>query len=158
MNKNEMIAKDGITGSLGKCYVTIENNRYFLMQAKNIKANFNKSKVKLGILGKTGKGNKTTGWDGTGNATFYYNTSIFRRLFKRYKDTGKDIYFDMQVTNDDPSSDAGRQTVILKDCNLDGGILAMFDVDTEVLEESADFTFEDFDIPEEFNDLPGMLQ
>ena len=60
------------------------------------------------------------------------------------------------VTNEDPTSSVGRQTVILKDCNIDGGILAKFDADADYLDETLDFTFEDFEIPEKFNMLPGM--
>lgn len=42
------------------------------------------------------------------------------------------MYFDIQITNEDPTNGVGRQTVILKDCNLDGGILAKFDADAEM--------------------------
>ena len=70
------------------------------------------------ILGRTGKGNKTTGWKGSGSATFHYNTSIFREQLYRYKETGQDVYFDIQITNEDPTSSVGRQTIILKDCNV----------------------------------------
>lgn len=153
---NYMNAKDAVSASLAKCFITIEGNRYEFMQAINLEASFEKTKAEVPILGKTGKGNKSTGWKGTGTATFHYNTSIFRNLLKRYKDTGEDIYFDIQVTNEDPSSSVGRQTVILKDCNLDGGILTKFDADAEYLDETIDFTFEDFEIPEEFTQLQGM--
>ena len=79
-----------------------------------LEARFEKKKTEVPILGKTGRGNKSTGWSGTGSATFHYNTSIFRELMARYKNTGEDIYFDIQVTNEDPTSSVGRQTVILK--------------------------------------------
>ena len=151
-----MNAGDTIAGSLAECYVTIEGNRYNFMQAINLEASIEKVKTEVPILGKTGKGNKAAGWKGTGSATFHYNTSIFRQLLKRYKDTGEDIYFDIQVTNEDPTSKVGRQTVILKDCNIDGGVLTKFDADAEYLEESLDFTFEDFEMPETFTPLAGM--
>ena len=126
------------------------------MQALNLEAKLEKTKTEVPILGKTGKGNKATGWKGTGSATFHYNTSIFRELLERFKNTGEDIYFDIQVTNEDPTSAVGRQTVILKDCNIDGGILAKFDADGEYLDEDMDFTFEDFEMPEKFKLLNGM--
>ena len=153
---NIMNAKDAVSASLAECFVTIDGNRYNFMQAINLEANFEKTKSEVPILGKTGKGNKSTGWKGTGNATFHYNTSIFRELLYRYKNTGEDIYFDIQVTNEDPTSSVGRQTVILKGCNLDGGLLTKFDADAEYLDENIDFTFEDFEIPEKFNLLAGM--
>ncbi len=153
---NTMKAKDAVSASLAECFVTIDGNRYNFMQAIDLEATFEKQKTEVPILGKTGKGNKSTGWKGTGTATFHYNTSIFRELLYRYKNTGEDIYFDIQVTNEDPTSSVGRQTVILKDCNIDGGILAKFDADADYLDETLDFTFEDFEIPEKFNMLPGM--
>jgi len=154
---NTMNAKDAVSASLAECFITIDGNRYNFMQAINLEAQFEKTKSEIPILGKTGKGNKSTGWKGTGSATFHYNTSIFRELLYRYKETGEDIYFDIQVTNEDPTSSVGRQTVILKDCNIDGGILAKFDADADYLEEDMDFTFEDFEIPEKFNMLSGMV-
>lgn len=151
-----MNAKDAISASLAECFITIEDNRYRFMQAINLEANFEKTKTEIPILGKTGKGNKATGWKGSGSATFHYNTSIFRELLKRYKDSGEDIYFDIQITNEDPTSSVGRQTIILKDCNMDGGLLAKFDADSEYLDEDMDFTFEDFEMPETFSLLSGM--
>lgn len=156
MAKVTMNARDAISAPLAECYVTIEGNRYNFMQAIDLEASFEKNKTEVPILGKTAKGNKASGWSGSGSATFHYNTSIFRKLFLRYKETGEDVYFDIQVTNEDPTSTIGRQTVILKDCNMDGGILAKFDADGEYLDESMDFTFEDFEMPEEFTLLNGM--
>lgn len=151
-----MNAKDSISASLAECFVTIDDERYNFMQAINLEAKMEKTKSKVPILGKTGKGNRATGWEGTGSATFHYNTSIFRKLLYKFKETGEDTYFDIQVTNEDPTSSVGRQTVILKDCNIDGGILAKFDADAEYLDEDLDFTFEDWEIPEEFSLLDGM--
>ena len=153
---NTMNAKDAITASLAECFVTINDVRYNFMQCINLEANFEKTKTEVPILGKTGKGNKATGWTGSGSATFHYNTSIFRQLMLKYKETGEDVYFDIQITNEDPTSSVGRQTVILKDCNIDGGILAKFDADGDYLDEDMDFTFEDFEMPETFSLLAGM--
>ena len=151
-----MHAKDTVAAALAECYVTIGTRRYNYMQAINLTAEMNKTKTKVPILGKTGRGNRATGWEGTGSATFHFNTSIFRELLKQYKDTGEDVYFDMQCTNEDETSSVGRQTVILKDCNLDGGVIAKFDADGEYLDEEFDFTFEDWEMPEKFRLLEGM--
>lgn len=151
-----MKAKDSISAKLAECYVTIGSRRYNFMQAINVEAKFEKTKTEVPILGKTGMGNKSTGWSGTGSATFHYNTSIFRQMMLDFKETGEDIYFDMQITNEDPTSSAGRQTINLIDCNIDGGVLAKFDADGEYLDEDMDFTFEDFKMPEKFTELDGM--
>ena len=152
-----MHAKDTLYAGLAECYATIDGRRYNLMQAIDLEAKFTKKKTKVPILGKTGRGNKANGWEGTGKATFHYNTSVFRELMLRYKDTGVDVYFDMQIINDDPNSDAGRQEIDLIDCNIDGGVLAKFNADGEYLDEEMDSTFEDFLMPEMFKELPGFL-
>lgn len=151
-----MKAKDAVYASLAQCFITIEGNRYLFMQAINLEAKMDKTKTKVPILGKTGKGNKASGWEGTGSATFHYNTSIIREMLKKYKDTGEDVYFDIQISNEDPTSAVGRQTIILRDCNVDGGILAKFDANGEYLDEDMDFTFEDWEMPETFQLLKGM--
>ena len=153
---NIMKAKDAVAASLAECYVTIDGNRYNFMHAINLEAAVEKTKTEVPILGKTGKGNKASGWKGTGSATFHYNTSVFRELLTKYKNSGEDTYFDIMVTNEDKTSAVGRQTVILKDCNVDGGVLAKFDTEAEYLDEEMDFTFEDWEIPEKFTPLKGM--
>lgn len=157
MGNVTMAARDAISASLAECFVTIGTRRYNFMQAINLEAKFEKSKTEIPILGKTGKGNKASGWKGTGSCTAHYNTSIFRQMMLDYKETGTDVYFDIQITNEDPTSSVGRQTIILKDCNVDGGILAKFDADADYLDEDIDFTFEDFSMPESFLNLPGFL-
>ena len=157
MNGNVVMkAKDTVFAALAECFVTIGTRRYNFMQAINVEAKFEKTKTEVPILGKTGKGNKATGWKGTGSLTAHYNTSIFRKMMLDYKNTGEDVYFEMQITNEDPTSGAGRQTIILMDCNIDGGILTKFDADAEYLDEEMDFTFEDFSMPETFKELTGF--
>ena len=151
-----MIAKDAVSASLAECYATIDGQRYNLMQAINLEATMEKNKAEVPILGKTGKGNKANGWKGTGSATYHYNTSIFRKFMKKYKDSGSDFYFDIQITNNDPTSSVGSQTIILKDCNLDSITLAKFDADGEYLDEQMDFTFEDWEMPTEFQVMDGI--
>lgn len=151
-----MKAKDAISAKMAECFITIGTNRYNFMQAINLEASFEKTKTEVPILGKTGTGNKSTGWKGSGSATFHYNTSIFREMMLQYKDSGEDVYFEIQVSNEDPTSAAGKQTVVFIDCNIDGGILAKFDADGEYLDEDIDFTFEDFKMPDTFNLLDGM--
>lgn len=151
-----MNAKDAISAKLAECYVTIENRRFLLMQGKDFEAKFDKTKKEINILGRTGSGNKSNGWKGTGKITIYKNTSIFDELMERYKNTGEDVYFDIQVTNNDPTSAAGICTMVFKDCNVDGGVLAAFDVDGDFLEQEINFTFEDFSNPTKFTPLAGM--
>lgn len=151
-----MNAKDAIAGTAGQCFVTIGSNRYNFAQVVKVEAKIKKNKKQVPILGRTGKGNKASSWEGTGSATLHYNTSVFRELLKRYADTGEDLYFDMQIINNDPTSAAGTQIVTLFSCNLDGGTIAKLDADSDYLDEDVDFTFESWDMPQSFNVLDSM--
>lgn len=153
-----MNAKDSISASLAECYITIGSNRYNAFNFTKFEAQIKKLKKKVPILGKTGKGNKSTGWEGTFKATMHYNTSIYRRMLLDFKNTGADVYFEVQITNEDPTSSAGRQTIVFKNCNLDDGILAKFDASSDdPLTEDVNGTFDDFEMPEEFKILAGMI-
>lgn len=151
-----MNVRDTVSGSQGECVVVIDGRRYNFMILKSINATMEKKKDEVAIMGKTGASNKTVGWSGSGSMTFYYNWPVFRRLMKRFKDTGQDFYFDVIIRNADLASSAGAQTVILKDCNSDSIELAKLDADSTTLEEDMDFTFDDWENPEEFTELAGM--
>lgn len=151
-----MRAKDVISSTLASAYVTVDGNRYLLFQAKKLEAKFDKTKKEVGILGRVSKGNKATGGKGSGKLTIYKNTDLFTQMIIDYMKTGKDVYFDLQASNDDETSDAGARTVILKDCNINSATVASFDVDGDWLEEEIDFTFEDMLLPQAFKTLDGM--
>jgi hypothetical protein len=151
-----MKGKDALSAKLAECFITVKGRRYNFMQMINFEASIEKTKTVIPVLGRTGQANKASGWEGTFSGTAHYNQSIMRQMLLDYKDTGEDTYFEIQVTNEDPTSVAGRQTVVFIDCNLDGGILAKFDADGEYLDEDIEGTFEDFKIPESFTLLNGM--
>lgn len=157
MNNVTMKSRDTISAKLAECFITINGNRYNFMQMIDFEAKVDKKKTKVPILGRIMEGNKTVGLSGTFSGTAHYNQSIFRQALLEYKNTGIDAYFEIQVTNEDPESAAGRQTLVFMDCNTDGGILSKFDADGEYLDEEIAGTFEDFKMPESFSLLNGML-
>ena len=156
-NNMVMKARDTIAAKLAECYITIGTRRYNFMQMKDMEVKVEKQKSSVPRLGATMLGHKAYGMEGTYSGTAHYNQSIMRQLLLDYKNTGVDTYFEMQITNDDPTSAAGAQTVVLYDCNMDGGILAKFDADGEFLDEEMEGTFEDFSMPESFANLTGFL-
>ena len=151
-----MQAKDVVAAKMASAYVTVNGERFLLFQAKNLSAKLEKDKQEVAILGRMSKGHKTVSVNGTGSMTIYKNTAIFDKMLLKLKNTGEDTYFDIQMTNEDPTSAAGRQTTILKDCNIDSAVVANFDADGEWLEQEVDFTFEDMEQPEQFKQLDGM--
>ena len=152
-----MLARNAIAGAQGRAFVTIDGERYLFASLISLNATLEKTKTLVPIMGQASKGNKANGAEGTGEATFHYNTSVFRQLMHRYTTTGEDFYFDIQVTNEDKTSTVGRQTTILKGCNLDGITVAMLDADADYLEDTVNFTFESWELPELFVNESGIM-
>ena len=152
----QMNAKDSVSASLAECFITIDGERYNFMQLISFESKWNVNISEIPILGKVGKGHKPTYGSGEWSGTAHYNQTVIREMMLRYKTEGYMQYFDIQVTNEDPTSAVGRQTIILKDCLVEGGILAKFDADSEYLDEELSGTFEDWDMPEKFSMLNGM--
>ena len=154
-----MQAKNAVSAKMAECYVTIDGNRYNFMSAINVEVTFEKEKSEVPILGRMNKGHKSTSSTISGSAEFHFNTPIWRELAYRFQETGEDLYFDMQITNEDiTASDIGRQTIILYGCNFDSVILTAFDADSDdSLTEEMDFTVERFEMPEKFKIMDGML-
>lgn len=157
MGNITMKGRDALSAKMAECFITMGNRRYNFMQMIDMEVELEKTKTTVACLGRVMIGHKSCGMEGKFSGTAHYNQSEMRMALADYKETGIDPYFEMQITNDDPDSDAGRQTVILYDCNVDGGILAKFDADGETLDEDIEGTFEDFSIPETFTDLNGFI-
>ncbi|MCY9525478.1 phage tail tube protein [Paenibacillus larvae] len=145
-----MKAADAISGQEGRAYATINGRVEEMFYVKSIEATVKKQKKEVRTLGKRGDQHKASGWNGEGKMTIYYVTTLFRQLMLDYIKNGKDIYFDIMITNDDPTSEIGAQTVTLKNVNLDEVIMAKLDVEGETLDEEVSFTFDDVDIIDSF--------
>ena len=143
-------AGDTVSGQAGKASANIDGNVQDLFFVKTLEATFEKTKAEVKTLGKRGVQNKGVGWAGTGSMTIYYITTLFRTMALKYAKSGIDTYFNITIVNDDPGSSVGKQTVVLYNCNIDSVILAKLDTESDVLDESIDFTFDDFDILDSF--------
>jgi len=143
-------AKDTINGQEGRAYAIINGRYEEMFYVKSIEAKIEKEKSEIKTLGRRGTQNKATGWNGSGSMTIYYVTSTFRQMMLDYINKGIDTYFDIQITNDDPSSSIGKQTIILTGVNLDGIVIAQLDTDSDAMEEDIDFTFEGVQMQDSF--------
>jgi hypothetical protein len=144
-------ASETISGQEGRAYATINGQVEEMFYIKTLEASIEKEKAEVKTLGRRGTQHKTTGWSGTGSMTIYYMTSRFRQLMIDYIKTGRDTNFDITVTNEDPGSTIGSQTVTLLGVNLDSVVMVSLDTESDALEEDIDFTFEDIDMGQTFN-------
>lgn len=147
-----LVANDAISGKEGSVWGTIDGKVRELAEIKSLTATINKTKKEFKALGKRGTQSKATGWTGTGSINFYYVTSDWAKMLIDYAKTGKDVYFDLVVKNEDPSSSIGMQKIKLGQCNIDGADIAKIDVEADFLENSFNFTFSDVDLLEKFTE------
>lgn len=152
-----MIQRDAVSAAQAECYITIDGNRYNFMQLKEFESKLNINIADVPILGRVMTGHKPTSMSGEWSGTAYYNQSVLRELALKYKNTGIAEYFDIQATNEDPATAIGRQTVVLKDCLASESILAKFAAGEDILEEDLSGTFDDFEMPNKFSVLQGMI-
>lgn len=148
-------AWDTINGALGTCYMDIDGKKEEVLYLKNIEAKIKKTKREIKVLGQTGTKHKASGWVGTGKMTVYYATSKFRELMLKYIKEGKDTYFELIIENNDPSSDIERQSIALKQVNIDNVTMSKLDINSTELDEELTFTFNDIDILQTFNPVIG---
>ncbi|QOS98109.1 phage tail tube protein [Brevibacterium sp. JNUCC-42] len=142
--------EDTISGAGGRAYATINGRVEEMFYLKKFEAKMEKTKKEGKTLGYLGTQHKATGWKGTGSMTIYYVTSLFRQMMLDYMKTGKDIYFDVQIVNEDSTSSIGKQTVVIKGVNIDSITMVQLDIDSEELDEEVSFTWQGADILDSF--------
>lgn len=147
-------SKDAISGKEGTAYLKVDGKNEELFCTKSIEAKIEIKKGSVKCIGRRMEGSKPTGMKGTGTFKFYYGFPLFSDIVKQYKETGKPLYFDMLITNSDAASEAGTQSVLIKDCSTDSVLLAKLDGDTDdPLEDEISFTFEDYEYIESFKSV-----
>lgn len=150
---NILQAEDAVNGREGVATAVIDGKVVELMELANININVAKNKTQFKAMGTRNTQNKTIGWEGTGSATVRYVSSRWAKMLQTYVKTGKDTYFTIVVTNNDPGSAAGKQAIQVLGCNIDSADIAKLDVDSEILEQDINFTFNDFNVLSQFKSL-----
>ena len=150
---NIMQAVDAVNGREGYAIAEINGNVEQLAELSNLTATVEFDKADFKAMGTRNTQNKLNGWSGSGSMTVRYISSRWARLAQTYAKEGRPTYFTIVVTNHDPSSASGTQTIQLLNCMLDSVDIAKLDIDSEILEQDFDFTFDDFNVLQSFNPI-----
>ena len=136
MINNPYNVQDTPRSKYGEAFVTINNRRYSLFNAKDCEAKANIETGEVPVLGRVIKGRKAIGMEIEITMTVYKCSEIFDDVVEEFKKTGVLPPIDIQVTNDDPSAKMGRTSKIYYDCVIDGDVLlSVFDADGEFIEQ-----------------------
>lgn len=151
-----LLERDALNGKEGRAIVTINNRQHELFGCKNVKVDYSLDSSDFKLVGTRLVQKKTTGIQLTGSMTIVYGTSMFKDLIKEYVTTGAPPYFTLQVTNADPATSVGVQTIVFYNCRINSGNLAQLDADADFLTEDVQFDFTSFEIIKKFHD-PDQL-
>lgn len=152
MNKY-LLAKDTINGASGNIFVTIDGNVYQAACMRNIRADAEVQTVDMGVIGTTKKQKKPAGTLMSGSGNIYYGNNLWTDMVMEYMKTGKMKTFTLQITNDDPTTSLGRQTMTFYNCMLTGTIpLAVLNMDEAMLNYDFNFTYTNVERLEAFTD------
>ncbi|NLR31397.1 phage tail tube protein [Lactobacillus sp. ZJLC3-7] len=142
--------RDTISTKDAKLFVEMNGKVWPMIEATQVAAKLEKNKEDVQTLGSRWKHKKTTSVEGTGTLGGYVISSNWLKYALPYIKGEKDLYFTITMTIEDPTSRAGKQTVLLKDVNLDDIPVADFEADDGVMEWESDFTFEGIELVEPF--------
>lgn len=155
-----LLERDALNGKEGRAVCTVNGKQIELFGVKNLKIDYSLDSSDFKVVGTRLVQKKTTGIQLTGSMTIVYGTPTFKQMIKDYMVTGAIPYFTLQVTNNDPSTTVGVQTIALYNCRLNSGNIAQLDADADFLTEDVGFDFTQFEILKSFHNperLGGSL-
>lgn len=152
-----LLERDTVNGKEGKAFVTIDGRNHELFGLKKIQADAEIQSEDMTVVGTRRIQQKTTGVKQTGTATIYYGTPLFTDMVLTYIKTGVMPQFDIQITNNDPTTTVGTQIMGYYGCKLTSTIpLSILDADTTMLTIGISFTYTDVAKLQGFSD-PAQL-
>lgn len=135
-----LLAKDTLNGAEGSVVVTRNGKNYVVAGMKNIKTNAELQSEDMRVIGTRTIQEKPNGVKLTGTGNIYYGTNLWTDMVLEYIQTGVMPEFDVQITNNDPTTSVGQQTMAYYGCHLTGTIpLSVLDDQETML--NYDFSF-----------------
>lgn len=147
-----LLERDALSGKSGSGFMTIDGENHEMFGLKKFQSNAEFQESDFKVVGTTLVQKKTTGVSLSGSMTIYYGSPYFLRLLQEYLRTGKLPYFTIQITNDDPTTSVGTQTVVFYNVKLQKLPVAMLDADSDFLEMEVGFSYTGIEVLNWFND------
>ena len=137
-----LLAKDTVNGAEGKVFVTRDRKQIEVAGMMNITTYAEIQGKEMRVVGTRTIQNKANGAKQTGKGNIYYGTSLWTDMVLEYINTGNMPQFDLQITNDDPASSVGSQSIAYYGCELTGSIpLSILDSEEAMLNYEFNFTY-----------------
>lgn len=143
--------RDVLNSNLGTAYLEINGVRRRIFELKEISATIEQRKEEVQLINDVLTKHKCLSSNGSGNFTIYSGVPDYSQMIRKYIDTHKGLYFVITFDMDDPESNRGRRSVTLYDCLIDQHQLGRLSTESTVLDETMDFTFDNYNINTDFN-------
>lgn len=117
-----LLAKDTVNGAEGKIFITRDGKNIEIACMRNITTNAEIQSNDMRVIGTRTIQNKNNGAKLTGTGNIYYGTNLFTDMVLQYINTGVMPEFDIQITNNDPTTSIGSQAMAYYGCTLTGTI------------------------------------
>lgn len=135
-----LLARDTVNGAEGTVVVSVNGRNVVIAGMRNIRTTANIQAQDMRVVGTRRVQSKPNGATQTGTANIYYGDDLFRDMVLQYINTGVMPEFDIQITNDDPATSLGQQSMAYYGCHLTGEIpLSILDDEQSML--NFDFNF-----------------
>lgn len=137
-----LLARDTVNGAEGKIFITQNGKNVEVAGMRNIKTNAEIQSSDMRSVGTRIIQNKNNGAKLTGTGNIYYGSNIFTDMVLQYITTGVMPEFDIQITNNDPTTTIGEQVMAYYGCTLTGTIpLSILDSEQAMLNYDFNFAY-----------------
>lgn len=137
-----LLARDTVNGAEGSIVITQNGQNIVVANMKNIKPTAGIQSEDMRVIGTRTIQNKNNGVKLTGTGNVYYGTDLFRDMVLQYINTGVMPQFDIQITNNDPTTTIGSEITAYYGCTLTGDIpLSILDTEESMLNYDFNFAY-----------------
>ena len=148
-----LLAKDTLNGAEGSVVVTRNGKNYVIAGMRNIRPTGNIQSGKMRVIGTRKIQDKPNGVELTGAGNIYYGFDLFREMVLNYIHTGVMEEFNIQITNNDPTTSLGTQVMAYYGCHLTGEIpLSILNSDETMMNYDFNFAYTDVQMLQSFNE------
>ena len=145
---------DIVSGRTGTVYITIDGSRELAAYLKDMTCDISIENNEGGGLGHIIKQSKPGQQTVTVSGNAYQMTSTFANIADTHRRTGKMPEIEIMVTLEDPQSDAGVQTLVLKKLVMTKCTAFVVDDAEDKPTHSLEFSCGDYELSEKFTVLP----
>lgn len=117
-----LLARDTVNGAEGRIFVTLDGKNHEVACMRNITTNAEIQSGDMRVVGTRTIQDKPNGAKLTGTGNIYYGTNLWTDIVLKYIQTGQMTEFDIQLTNNDPTTTIGSQVIAYYGCHLTGAI------------------------------------